>query len=292
MRKNVWLYLSLCAAGLALAAVAVFAKADRDFRRESEEWPVAGQNLGGTRNQPAEHLIGPSNVNTLTPKWVFTTGGDVSATPTVADDAVYFPDWAGNLYAVNKDTGQLIWSHKISDYDGISGAVSRVSPVVSGDELILGDIEIIKEAHSGASLIAVDRRSGVLRWITKVDTHLAAQITGSPVVFGDTVYSGVSSNEESTLSGNPSYPCCTFRGSVVALDVNTGELRWKTYIVPDNNGATDQFSGGAVWQPPAIDPARGVLYVGTGNNYTVPASVLECQSALAGDSLSDHVCPR
>jgi polyvinyl alcohol dehydrogenase (cytochrome) len=104
------------------------------FGQHSSQWPVAGQNLNGTRNQADEHLIGPSNVNTLTPKWIFTTGGDVSATPTVADDAVYFPDWAGNLYAVNKDTGQLIWSHKISDYDGISGAVSRVSPVVHSDE--------------------------------------------------------------------------------------------------------------------------------------------------------------
>lgn len=261
------------------------------FGQHSSQWPVAGQNLGGTRNQATEVLIGPSNVSTLTPKWVFTTGGDVSATPTVADDAVYFPDWAGNLYAVDRDTGQLIWSHKISDYDGVSGAVSRVSPVVHGDELIVGDIEIIKEAHDGANLMAVDRHSGALRWITKVDTHLAAQITGSPVVFGDTVYSGVSSNEESTLSANPSYPCCTFRGSVVALDVNTGELRWKTYIVPDNNGATDQFSGGAVWQPPAIDPERGVLYIGTGNNYTVPASVLACQTAFAGSSLSDMCVP-
>ncbi len=257
----------------------------------SSQWPVAGQNPSGTHDQANERLIGPSNVNTLTPRWVFTTGGDVSATPTVADDAVYFPDWAGNLYAVDRYTGQLIWSHRISDYDGISTAVSRVSPVVAGDELILGDIENAGAIHSGANLMAVDRRSGALRWITQVETHPAAIITGSPVVFGDTVYAGVSSNEESTLSGNPSYPCCTFRGSVVALDVNTGELRWKTYDMPDNNGATDQFSGGAVWQPPAIDPARRVLYIGVGNNYTVPAGVLACQSALAVINLSDMCVP-
>ena len=261
------------------------------FGQHSGQWPVAGQNLDGTRNQAAERRIGPSNVNTLTPKWVFSSGGDVSATPTVADDAVYFPDWAGNLYAVNRETGKLIWSHKISDYDGIDGAVSRVSPVVHGDELIVGDIEIIRALHTGANLIAVDRHTGALRWITQVETHPAAIITGSPVVFGDTVYAGVSTNEESTLASNPSYPCCTFRGSVVALDVNTGALRWKTYDMPDNKGATDQYSGGAIWQPPAIDPARGVLYIGTGNNYTVPASVLACQTALGVDELSDMCVP-
>jgi polyvinyl alcohol dehydrogenase (cytochrome) len=136
--------LSLFVAVLLAAALTLFTSA-RDINNSNEnftgEWPVAGQNIDGTRNQPAEHLINPSNVSALTPGWMFTTGGSVSATPIVAGDAVYFPDWAGNLYAVNKDTGQLIWSHKISDYDGFSTAISRVSPAVDRDQLILGDIE-------------------------------------------------------------------------------------------------------------------------------------------------------
>src|SRR4030095_9227166 len=85
----------------------------------SGQWRMAGQDLGNTWSQPAEHLIGPNNVKGLSPKWMFTTGGDVSATPTVDGDAVYFPDWAGNLFAVKKDSGHLIWSHKISEYDGV-----------------------------------------------------------------------------------------------------------------------------------------------------------------------------
>src|SRR5258707_2528393 len=83
------------------------------------QWRIAGQNLSNTWSQPAEHSISPSNVKRLKPKWVFTTGGDVSATPTVDGDAVYFPDWDGNLFAVKNDSGRLIWSHKISDYDGV-----------------------------------------------------------------------------------------------------------------------------------------------------------------------------
>src|SRR5438552_6722657 len=104
------------------------------------QWQIAGQNLSNTWSQPAEHSISPSNVKGLKPKWVFTTGGDVSATPTVDGDAVYFPDWAGNLFAVKKNNGHLIWSHKISDYDGVAGAISRVSPAVDHDQLIIGDI--------------------------------------------------------------------------------------------------------------------------------------------------------
>jgi len=111
-----------------------------------------------------------------------------------------------------------------------------------------------------------------------VGTHPAAIITGSPVVFDGIVYIPVSSNEES-LATNPSYPCCSFRGSIVALDAKNGAILWKTFDMPDNSGQTDQYSGGAVWQPAAIDPKRGTLFIGTGNNYTVPADVVACQNA-------------
>jgi polyvinyl alcohol dehydrogenase (cytochrome) len=244
----------------------------------SGQWRIAGQNLSNSWSQPAEHSISPANVNGLTPKWVFTTGGDVSATPTVDGDAVYFPDWGGNLFAVKKDSGQLIWSHKISDYDGVEGAISRVSPAVDGNQVIIGDTPNSKKVHNGANVISVDRESGTLRWMTKVDNHPAAIITGSPVVFDGVVYIGVSSIEE-TLALDPSYPCCSFRGSIVALDANTGRMLWKTFDMPDNGGRPGGYSGGAVWQPPAIDPKRATLFVGTGNNYTAPADVEACQKA-------------
>jgi polyvinyl alcohol dehydrogenase (cytochrome) len=95
------------------------------------------------------------------------------------------------------------------------------------------------------------------------------------VVVGNVVYQGVSSNEE-FLAVDPNYPCCTFRGSVVALDAHTGKILWKTYDMPDYGGQPNQYSGGAVWQQAAIDFVRNTLYIGTGNNYTVPASVLAC----------------
>lgn len=258
------------------------------------DWPMIGQNLSGTRYQPTTS-INPSNAGTLRPAWVFATGGSVSATPTVAGNAVYFPDWAGNLYAVNRYTGQLIWSHKMSEYEPeFPNVISRSSPAVNGDELILGDIEDPNAEHQGANVLAVDRNTGNLRWITKVENYPAAIITGSPVVFQDRVYVGVSSNEESTLAQLSTYnACCAFRGSVVALDAETGAILWQTYDMPDNHGALDQYSGGAIWQPPAIDPARGLLYIGTGNNYTVPAAVEACQqrAAASGDTTSDCTAP-
>ncbi len=245
---------------------------------KSGQWRIAGQNLNNTWSQPAEHTISPANVSGLTPKWVFTTGGDVSATPTLDGDAVYFPDWGGNLFAVKKDSGELIWSHKISEYDGVEGAVSRVSPAVEGNQVIIGDIQSSKLVHNGANVISVDRETGALRWMTQVDAHPAAIITGSPVVFNGVVYIGVSSSEE-TLALDPTYPCCSFRGSIVALNKKTGAILWKTFDMPDNGGQTGGYSGGAIWQPPVIDPKRGTLFIGTGNNYTAPPDVEACQNA-------------
>jgi polyvinyl alcohol dehydrogenase (cytochrome) len=246
-------------------------------KSQSNQWSIAGQNLSNTWSQPGEHTINPANVNSLSPKWIFNTTGDVSATPTVAEDAVYFPDWGGNLFAVKKESGRLIWSHNIAEYDGVAGAISRVSPAIDGNLVFIGDIPNSKQVHNGANVIAVDRQTGKRQWITQVETHPAAIITGSPVVFDGVVYIGVSSSEE-TLALDPTYPCCSFRGSIVALDEKTGAILWKTFDMPDNGGQTNQYSGGAIWQPPAIDPKRGVLFIGTGNNYTVPPDVEACQN--------------
>ena len=284
MLKSVLLILSMGICASALGA---------DEGMFSAQWPVSGHDLANSRSQPAEMRLSPANVHSLTVKWVFTTGADVSATPTVSGDAVYFPDWAGNLFAVNRDTGRLIWSHLISDYDGSPGALSRTSPAIHGNEIIVGDIEAHFLLDDGASVMAVDRKTGALRWITRVDSHPAAKITGSPVVFGDVVYIGVSSQEEVFALAplfNAVYPCCSFRGSVVALNANTGKLLWKTYTVPGNGGQPGGYSGGPVWQPPAIDVVRHQLYVGTGNNYSVPEGVLACETQAIGSDDPNADC--
>ena len=241
----------------------------------AQSWPIAGHDLSDTRSQPNETIISPANASQLTAQWVFTTHGDVSATPTVSNGAVYFPDWGGYLYAVHAGTGKLIWSHRISDYNGQASAMSRISPAVYQGELIIGDNVSQAIEHNGAHIMAVDRNTGKLLWITQVDSHPAAIITGSPVVSGGTVYVGVSSNEEA-LATNNAYPCCTHRGSMVALSASTGRILWQTYTIPDNGGQTGGYSGNAIWGPVAL--GNGTLFTATGNNYTVPASVAKCEA--------------
>src|SRR5437016_12021975 len=120
---------------LLVSALSAQSQSDR-FR--SGQWRIAGQNLNNTWSQPAEHSISPANVKGLKPKWVFTTGGDVSATLRGEGDEVYFPDWGGNLFAVVKNSGSLICFHRISEYDGVDEAISRASPAVVADRVIIG----------------------------------------------------------------------------------------------------------------------------------------------------------
>jgi polyvinyl alcohol dehydrogenase (cytochrome) len=255
----------------------------------SGSWLSAGGDAINSRSQPDERRISTANVSSLKTKWVFTAGGDISATPTVAGNAVYVPDWAGELFAVRRNDGSVLWSHMIADYDGFTGAYTRVSPAIHGADLIIGDIQSGTAVHKGANVIAIDRATGVRRWITQVDDHPAAIVTGSPLVFDDVVYVGVSSNEEA-LADQPNYPCCSFRGSMVALNANTGAIIWKTFTLPENGGQTGGYSGNAIWQPPAIDAARGTLYVGTGNNYSVPAEVEACQAKAIADNDPNANC--
>ena len=243
-------------------------------------WPVAGHDLGNTRDAAAEHILGPGSVSRLSVAWSLTTGGDVRATPVVTDDTVYAPDKNGTLWAVDAHTGKVRWSHSIADYTGATGALLRTSPVVIGDELVFGDTA----PRHGADVLAVNRRTGQLLWRTQVETHVASIITGAAVVYRGTVYVGVSSGEEG-FATQPGYPCCSFRGSVVALNAATGHLLWKTYTVPTG------YSGGAVWgSAPAIDPRNNLIYVGTGNNYSAPPGVCTepGETSCTPPSADDH----
>ncbi|MGA7270003.1 MAG: PQQ-binding-like beta-propeller repeat protein [Acidimicrobiia bacterium] len=244
---------------------------------QGSEWTSAGGNRQNTRFQASEHTLSVDNVVDLAPTWVLSTGGDVSATPAVDSDTVYFPDWAGNLYAVDKLTGLPRWVSSIAATTGVAGDISRTTPAVTEDKLIVG-------TQSGR-VLAIDKQIGQLIWATAADTHSAAVITQSPTVFDGRVYVGVASREELLSAVVPGYECCSFRGSMLAIDLDAGAILWKTYMAPDG------YSGSGVWgSSPAIDTRRGQVYVATGNNYSVPDDVLDCVAAAGGDPDATAAC--
>ncbi len=256
------------AALLALAALALAGMpAHRAFAEVcyagNHSWPFWGGNLQNTHSSASEHTINAANAPLLTQKWVFATAGDVSATPTIDCGSLYVPDWGGFLYRIDAETGQLIWSHKVSEYTGNSASMSRNSPAIGPDQLVFGDL-------AGGTVMSVDKGTGKLLWKTTVETAVAAVITNSPVIVGNRVYVGTSSRQEGLAESQPGFTL-TFRGSVVALDLRTGKVLWQTYTVPVG------YTGAAVWGSNfVVDRGRNSLFVTSGNNYSVPDSVSTC----------------
>ena len=245
-------------------------------------WTSAGQNINNTRYQSSEHKISVDNVAQLAVKWAFTTQGDVSATPAVDGSNVYAPDWSGNLYAISKATGQQVWRTSIAAASGVPGDKARATPVLAGGKVIVGTQGPF---GGGGKMLAFDKDTGALLWSTVLDSHPAAIITQSATVHGNRVYVGVASIEEAMASFVPGYPCCSFRGSMLALDLNTGAIVWKTYMVPPG------WPGGAVWgSSPAVDTRRGQVYIATGNNYDIPQSALDCVALAGNDPVAQRAC--
>jgi polyvinyl alcohol dehydrogenase (cytochrome) len=246
-----------------------------------------GQNLANTATNQTS--ISTHNVGRLQQKWTFTTGGDVSARATVVDGVVYFPDWAGNLFAVNAETGRLIWSHQFSDYGLTAGTVSRNAPTIADGVLYIGTQYNAAATQTGW-LLAIDPRNGRLIWKTQPDnSNSFPVITSSPVEVFGIVYVGMTSDEE-FAAANPAYPCCSARGSVVAVSAYNGAKLWQTFTVPSG------YTGGAVWgSNPVVDLFRGTLYVGTGDNYSHPTDpvFLACIAAGGNEAsclpADDHV---
>jgi len=251
----------------------------------SADWPSAGHDLRNSRYQSAETAISPKTVAGLKLRWSLATDGDVTANPAVDGDYLYFPDSKGFLYKVNKNTGAIVWKSLVSAYTGIPGDFARATPAIAGNALILGNqsgkflgSRFGQPDPQPARVFAVDKTTGAALWTTQVDSTVLSFVTHSAVVANGQAIVGVASNEELVAAFVPkAYWQWQFRGSVVALDVATGAIRWKTYTVPAG------YYGGAVWgSTGAIDLKHNQVYMATGNNYMVPDSVLACLNGGGG----------
>jgi polyvinyl alcohol dehydrogenase (cytochrome) len=250
--------------------------ASGDFRDPMAEphWLGWGNDLANTRFQdvPASGLA-PGQVPRLKLKWAFGFPGDVSlnSQPSIAGGRVYVGSQGAKVYSLSAATGCIHWWFATAAPVRSAVSVGRIE-TESGPRFaaFFGD--------SIAVVYAVDASTGALLWKTKVEDHLAARITGSPAFYHGRLYVPVASIEEGSAI-QAKYECCSFRGSVVALDGATGKQIWKSYTIAEparptkNNKSGTQLwgpSGAPIWTAPTIDTKRNVLYVTTGDNYSDP----------------------
>ena len=221
--------------------------------------------------QTAERAgLAPGQVRRLKLKWALGFPGDVTAfaAPTVLNGTLFVGSASGVVEAVDAKTGCIHWVFQAN------GPVrAAILPVPNGSTTSLVFTDLIGWGY------ALDAKSGHLLWKKRIDEHEATRLTGSSVALNGVVFIPAASWEE-TRSLDPQYACCTFRGSVTALRVRDGSVIWKTYTVDPpqktgtNSAGAAQWgpSGAPIWSAPTVDTKRGLLYVATGDNYSVPAT--------------------
>ena len=250
------------------------ANANRSISASASEpaWNGWGAAVTNTRFQPANAAgLAPGDVTKLKLKWAFGFPGasSVGAQPVVFGGRIFTSTWEGDVYSLDAKTGCIYWT--IETEGGMRSAVTVGKINGLGYAAYFGDL--------AANVYAVDAGTGKQIWKARVDDYPLAVITGSPTLYDGRLYVPVSSREESQVEGE--YSCCRFRGSVVALDAATGKQLWKSYMISQEPRPTTKNkaglqlwgpSGVAVWVAPTIDAKRHALYVGTGNDYSVPAT--------------------
>jgi polyvinyl alcohol dehydrogenase (cytochrome) len=239
--------------------------ANPPIRATPGDWASTGVDDRASRFQRNPGLAA-ADIPRLKVKWAFSmTGG---GQPTVVGGWLFVTNRSGKFYALDAKTGCVHWS--------VDDLVSRTTPMVvkspvapSGWATFVGQSDRIVRAF--------DAQTGKELWRSeRLEAHPVSVLTGSPVVAGDRLIVPISSIEEAAAMSK-AYACCTFRGSVAALDLKTGKLLWKTSMISEpskvirekDSGLKVQGpAGAAVWSAPSIDRKRGLVYAVTGDSYT------------------------
>ena len=240
-------------------------------------WNGWGVNTQNTRYQDSAAAgLTAADVSRLKVKWAFGFPGELSAdaSPSIAGGRVFVGTQSGTVYALSAATGCVHWTFLADSAVRAAVTVARIetNTGASAYAAFIGD-------RTG-NVYAVDATTGSLMWKAHLDDHPFARVTASPTYHDGRLYVGIASGEE-TAGSTADYECCTFRGSLVALNAATGARIWKTYTITEepsrrakNRAGTQLWgpSGAPIWSSPAIDPQKNVVYVTTGNNYTGPAT--------------------
>lgn len=221
--------------------------------------------------------IGIDDLHRLELRWAFAFPDAVRArsAPAVAAGRVFTGSHNGDVYALDRDSGCVHWTFH---------AAAEVRTAIIIEDWQATDTDPNPKLFFGdllGNVYALSARSGELLWRHRPDAHPNATITGSPSLHDGRLFVPVSSLEV-VPAARSDYPCCTFRGSVVAYDAATGEPLWQAFTIEQepvaqapNAVGTPNFgpSGAPIWNSPAIDPERGLLYAATGENYSSPATL-------------------
>ncbi len=244
-----------------------------------DRWGFDARNSRWQRNS----VIDATNVANLRLKWTFAAPGitTMRSQPAVTRHAVYLPTLAGTLYALDRQTGCIRWTYDAGRPLRTAATLGRVGETAA---LFVGD--------QGRFVHAVDAATGAGLWQRQVGIFAESMLTGALIEHDGRLYVPISAADVA-LAMNPQHECCKSHGGVRALDAATGAILWTAHMTPDAKPTYKSSvgvqmwgpSGAPVWTTPAIDAKRGVLYIGTGENTSSPAT--EMSDAIVAIDLAD-----
>jgi polyvinyl alcohol dehydrogenase (cytochrome) len=241
-------------------------------------WNGWGNGLDNSRFQPAIAAeLTAGQLPQLKLKWAFGIpyGSETSGQPSVAGGRVFFGEDTSFAYSVSAETGCVYWSYHAE-------AQIRTAAVLAPIHHAVKTVEAVFYGDKRANVYALDAQTGALLWKRNLSSRLLSHITGAPVFYDGRLYVGLAGSEE-LVSSDPHYPCCTYRGSLWALDASTGKTVWRIYTIPEpphptkKNAIGTQLwapAGASIWDAVTIDPKQHAVYAGVGNAFTEPAAAL------------------
>jgi alcohol dehydrogenase (cytochrome c) len=222
-------------------------------------WPSFGGTPDNTRYSPLRQ-VSAANVARLGVAWTREEGfGQTTweSYPIVTGGTMYLTTSTNAVWALDAATGAMRWSYTPAPHVNFFGSTSggATFPANRGVAVAGG---MVYELTFDCRLIALDARTGKPRWqVTVADPAQGYYETTAPATWDGLVFAGNSGGDSGA------------RGFIAAYDGQTGRPVWRTYTVPapghDWVPATGRHGGGAVWMPPVVDTATGILYAATGN---------------------------
>jgi alcohol dehydrogenase (cytochrome c) len=252
----------------------------------------------GQRFSPLDKLD-TDTVKDLRPVWSFSFGGEKQrgqeSQPLVKDGVMFVTGSYSRLFAIDAKTGDELWQYDARLPDGIMPCCD----VINRGAALYGDLVVF--ATLDAKLVALDQKTGKVRWKKKVADYKAGySISAAPLVVNGKLITGVSGGEFGVV------------GKVEAYDAKTGKLLWTRptveghmgYIFENGKKVENGITGGeagktwpgdlwksggaAPWLGGTYDADTNLLFFGTGNpapwnSHLRPGDNLYSSSRLALD---------
>ncbi|PWR74260.1 outer membrane protein assembly factor BamB family protein [Methanospirillum lacunae] len=232
-----------------------------EIQDTNQSWPLANKDYSNTRDQQETDIssesVGKFNLSWTYPITGHSAFGSAATTPIITNNTVYFQDLAGNIIALNQQTGTPLWTNNYN-------SSTILGP--NGPAIGYGKVFISPDVYS---LSALDMKDGTERWSVHLSPSNSTGINIQPIVFDKKVYVATVPG----TSANDFYAGGQF-GELYALDEETGAIIWNTSTIdtPDLWGNKSVNSGGGAWYSPGIDTRTGITYWGIGNPAPIPGT--------------------